>query len=183
MTVLMPKKPSDAKIQSYINQGLSKESRSLEVIANLANKELQAKPSLHNSLLKDLIDKPLLQRQEEIDRIRDWIADDYLALGSSDLVVLAAQLKTPNPSSLSSFVALLEPMLESNDTSNRAAAASMIVELLKDPRASARYAALEVISSQLDNINIARKLLEQAEQIMANEEVGYITEYLQCLAR
>jgi hypothetical protein len=181
MTVQLPKKTSDAKTQSYIDQGSSKESQSLETTAKEANSELRTKPSFNNSVLLNLIEtRPtLLQVQEEIDRIRDWIADDYLVLGDLDLKLLAKLLKVPNLSLFSSFIALLEPMLENRHTSERAA--SIIIELLKDSRASARYAALEVISSQLGNIDIAGKLLEQAEEIMSNEEISYIVEYLQCL--
>jgi uncharacterized protein YjeT (DUF2065 family) len=127
--------------------------------------------------------------ERRAERLRDLLLEDPTALSEIEIFQLkrifnnSRELISANQERgqliLLSLASLLEPLIENSAYSQEIA--SIVRTLLKSPVKTLRYAGLDIIAAGLGIVPIADKLLKEAKLLLANEESGYVLDYLESL--
>ncbi|MBZ8181380.1 hypothetical protein [Oscillatoria salina] len=176
--ILVPFVPIRNNEQS---SGISKDYGKLERASTLAREHYDSRLSNFSELIfLELVNcQSFEDLKKRIHNISEKIEDGERVLNNIDLKFLSSTLRYSNCLFFSIFVQLLEPMLE-NQYYNQFAQ-SMVRLLLVDNRATARYAALEIIGSGLGTSQVADNLLREALFFLKDETEIYISKYLERL--
>lgn len=118
--------------------------------------------------------------------LRDILLDDKTALSEQEMLNIqnifynSQQLINANREAgqliLLSLARLLEPLIENSAYSQEVV--SIVKTLLKSQVKVLRYAALDIIAAGLGVSPVADQLLEEAKNLLKNEETGYVLDYL-----
>ncbi len=136
-----------------------------------------------------LASSDVAQLERRVEDLRDDLLKGNTALSEQEMNLLKgifncnkqliAQSEKSAQLILVALASLLEALIENSAYSDDI---QLIVRnLLKSSSTSLRYAALDVIAAGLGIVSIAGLLLEEANDLLKNEEPGYVLDYLESL--
>lgn len=120
--------------------------------------------------------------EHRVEKLRDLLLNDFTALSEQEMFILVGIFTKgtkAKPIYLIALASLLEPLIENSAYSSEIKL--IVTILLKSHKSVLRYAALDIISYGLGVAPIATELLKDAQELLANDECLYISEYLESL--
>jgi hypothetical protein len=121
----------------------------------------------------------IVEFEDRVEEIRDQLMEGKNLLSKEDLQIFKQLLRELNTLQLIGLARLIEPLLETQDYAQDAA--DIIKILLQHPKSEIRCTALEAISFALGEAEIAKELLIEAKNLLRDEKISYVREYLESL--